>query len=155
VARTVEDYLNLSVYGRSAWELERAGVDLVRTACQLGGSRPWLVCPDCGRRCGVLYTSTSCVERLPAGSACGWSTRAPARPGSIGSYAAHRFLRHRLGGSTNLFNPPPGKPPRMHWRRFSRESRKLAEVERRFDLSVRAWCTRMESWLDRKIPSET
>ena len=155
MARTVEDYLNLSVYGRSAWELERAGVDLVRTACQLGGSRPWLVCPDCGRRCGVLYY----IDLMRGTLACRQCLRLvyPSTRETRLDRLVRRaqVLRHRLGGSTNLFNPPPGKPPRMHWRRFSRESRKLAEVERRFDLSVRAWCTRMESWLDRKIPSET
>jgi len=28
---------------------------IVRTRCNYGGFRPWFVCPDCGRRCAVLY----------------------------------------------------------------------------------------------------
>lgn len=30
-------------------------VEIARTACTYGGSRPWLRCPRCNRRAGVLY----------------------------------------------------------------------------------------------------
>lgn len=30
-------------------------VAIVRTACNYGGSRPWLLCPPCGGRAAVLY----------------------------------------------------------------------------------------------------
>lgn len=34
-------------------------VPLTRTACQLGGDRPWFLCPRCGRRVAVLYLRAS------------------------------------------------------------------------------------------------
>lgn len=30
-------------------------VSVVRTACTFGGARPWLLCPRCSKRVGVLY----------------------------------------------------------------------------------------------------
>lgn len=30
---------------------------ITRTACNYGNWRYWFVCPDCGRRCGILYRS--------------------------------------------------------------------------------------------------
>lgn len=30
-------------------------IEISRTACNYGGSRPWLRCPRCNRRAGVLY----------------------------------------------------------------------------------------------------
>jgi hypothetical protein len=32
---------------------------LTKTACHYGGSRTWFFCPDCGRRCAVLFGFTS------------------------------------------------------------------------------------------------
>lgn len=36
-------------------ELREQRVPILRTACNYGGSRPWLGCPHCGARVGVLY----------------------------------------------------------------------------------------------------
>src|SRR5262249_21057874 len=140
--RTVEEYLAVRVSGRSSWELERLRIALVWTSCHLGGSRPWMVCPDCGRRCGVLYYTNFVRDEL----ACRLCLRLTYP--STRETQFHRLirraqvLRHRLGGSTNLFNPPPGKPPRMHWRRFDRLFRQLVKVEGEFDAAVRVWATR-------------
>ncbi len=43
--------LTYSVNGESAEQR----VELDRTACNYGGARPWLRCPLCGRRVGVLF----------------------------------------------------------------------------------------------------
>lgn len=37
-------------FGGVTWHLQ-----VIRTACNYGGSRPWLVCPNCERRSGKLY----------------------------------------------------------------------------------------------------
>ena len=36
------------------WQQARHVVTVARTPCGWGGTRPWLLCPECGRRCGVL-----------------------------------------------------------------------------------------------------
>lgn len=33
-------------------------IRLTKTKCNLGGHRCWFVCPDCGERVGVLYTTS-------------------------------------------------------------------------------------------------
>jgi hypothetical protein len=33
----------------------RCRIRLTRTPCHYGKSRPWFICPDCGRRCAVVY----------------------------------------------------------------------------------------------------
>lgn len=38
-------------------------VEITRTSCHLGGSRPWFICPTCGRRCAILYP-VSCRKCL-------------------------------------------------------------------------------------------
>src|SRR5262245_415967 len=30
-------------------------VEFTRTSCTLGGQRTWFTCPDCSRRCAVVY----------------------------------------------------------------------------------------------------
>src|SRR5262249_18534912 len=52
------------VNSRPRWELENLGIKLTWTPCHLGGSRPWFVCPDCGRRCGVLYYTNFLRDHL-------------------------------------------------------------------------------------------
>jgi hypothetical protein len=39
------------------WKDEEYPVRVVQTPCNLGGSRPWFICPvlGCGRRVAILY----------------------------------------------------------------------------------------------------
>jgi hypothetical protein len=43
--------------GGGEWKGEQYPVRIVRTPCNLGGSRPWFICPavGCGRRVAILY----------------------------------------------------------------------------------------------------
>ena len=34
-------------------------IEIVKTSCNFGGSRSWLKCPDCGRRCRKIYSPPS------------------------------------------------------------------------------------------------
>lgn len=56
---TGSDHLQLSYRLRidgSEWHPVIATVRLERTPCTYGGTRPWLLCPHCLRRCAVIYT---------------------------------------------------------------------------------------------------
>jgi hypothetical protein len=43
--------------GGEVWKDEQYPVRIVRTPCNLGGERPWFICPavGCGRRVAILY----------------------------------------------------------------------------------------------------
>jgi hypothetical protein len=41
--------------GSDGWTVVDEAVAIAWTACTFGGSRPWLVCPGCGRRYAVLH----------------------------------------------------------------------------------------------------
>lgn len=94
-------------------------IRLTMTAAGFGGSRTWFLCPQCARRCGILYCNP----------ARGWVCRICCK----GRYASEveapidrlyrkaRKLRCRLGQpDPNLFLPFPGKPNGMHWSTYLR-----------------------------------
>jgi hypothetical protein len=147
---SVADLPSVRVYGRSPGELEGLGIELAWTACPLGGSRPWLVCPRCGRSAGVLYYADSmqgdlacrlCLELFYP------STRETPLHRLIRRAQA---LRRRLRGPANLLEPIPGKPPRMHWSRYLRLRRRLETHEERVDAALGVWCAGTVAWLERR-----
>ncbi len=91
-------------------------VQLVRTACRYGGSRPWFRC-HCGRRVGVLFDAGGgffCRKCLRLRYECQLETkrwRAISRAQSI---------RMRLGGSANVLEPFPERPRYMRQKRYER-----------------------------------
>ncbi|MDM4772404.1 hypothetical protein [Solimonas sp. SE-A11] len=93
-------------------------IDLDRTACHLGGHRPWFICPSfwCRRRTAKLYLGDSfrCRRCLRLAYP---STRENA------TYRALRRVqkvRARLGGSRSLAEPFPPKPRWMRWETYFR-----------------------------------
>ncbi len=104
----------------------RTRVDLVYTDQHLGGRRRWFVCPDCGRRCLLLYQR---VERL-ACRAChdlAYASECESREDRLRRRA--RAIRCRLGGSANLLDPFPDKPKGMHRSTYARWCRKGLDAE--------------------------
>lgn len=104
--------------GAGGWTDAEYPVYIERTACNLGGSRPWFLCPavGCGRRVAILYcrgifACRHCL-RLAYGSA---------REGA-GDRATRRAdrVRARLGWKPGIFDGYGGKPKWMRWRTFYR-----------------------------------
>lgn len=91
-------------------------VPLEWTPCHYGGLRPWAVCPACRRRVAVLYGGRRFACRQCRGLAY-VSTR---RDRATRLITKAQRIRERLGGSANLGEPFPPKPPRMHWRTYHR-----------------------------------
>ncbi len=154
---SVEDHPSVRVYGRSPQELEALGIELEWSVCPLGGSRPWLVCPDCGRRSGVLYY-TNFIRGDLACRICLGLIYPSTRERPLARLIRRAYvLRGRLGASGSLFDPLPGKPPGMRWRRYLRLRRRLEAYEECLNAAPGAWCARIEAWLDRRrarVPSK-
>ncbi len=87
------------------------------TACNLGGRRAWFECPACTARVGHLYLGAWWLVCR----ACADLTYSSRREGEADRQMRRaRALRGRVGGSGNLIERFPAKPPRMHWRTYER-----------------------------------
>jgi hypothetical protein len=98
------------------------------TICNLGGQRPWFLCPNecCGRRVALLYFNGMFVCRQCCNLAY------PCQREQAADRAARRAdrVRENLGWKQGILNGTGVKPKGMHWKTF-------------FDLSSRhnEWAT--------------
>jgi hypothetical protein len=104
--------------GGGDWKDEQYPVRIVRTACTLGGSRPWFICPvvGCGRRvailyCGGIFACRHCYRLAYPSAREDESDRAARRADK---------LRARLGWEPGILNGNGKKPKWMRWRTFDR-----------------------------------
>jgi hypothetical protein len=96
-------------------------VALDYTACTYGGTRPWWLCPSCGRRVAVLYGSRGyyacrrCCNLVYTCQRKSADDRATRRADRI---------RQRLGWGYGVLNPPGGRVKGMHYRTYQRLTHK-------------------------------
>ncbi|UTW07872.1 hypothetical protein [Pseudomonas benzenivorans] len=105
-------------------------VPITWTPCQLGGHRPWFLCPCCGRRVAVLYLRRyfACRHCLRLNYA---SQQASKRDLALD---LSWKLRHALGCELGLMDLPAECIPRpkgMHLRTFARKLARLQQVDAR------------------------
>ena len=104
--------------GGSEWKDEEYPVRIVRTPCNLGGERPWFICPavGCRRRVAILYGGGIFACRH-----CYRLAYASARE-DVCDRAARRAdkLRARLGWEPGILNGNGSKPKWMRWSTFER-----------------------------------
>ena len=104
--------------GGAEWKDEEYPVRIVRTPCNIGGERPWFICPavGCGRRVAILYGGGIFACRH-----CYQLAYASARE-DVCDRAARRAdrLRARLGWEPGILNGNGGKPKWMRRRTFER-----------------------------------
>ena len=119
--RAEQDRVILMYRHRSSddeWKDKRYPVHIVRTPCNLGGSRPWFICPTlgCGRRVAILYGGGIFACRH-----CYQLAYASARE-DAGDRAMRRAdrIRVRLGWEPGIVNANGDKPKWMRWRTFYR-----------------------------------
>lgn len=103
-------------------ELVHYRVQLTRTACNYGGSRPWFICPaqDCGRRAGNLYLRGRYFLCRKCHDLSYSSCQATSDPYAE---ACHRVscLKAKLKTSkTAPADPIPPKPKGMHFKTYWR-----------------------------------
>ena len=110
-------------------------VPVVWTDCALGGKRPWFVCTSsrrgryCERRVVKLYLRYG--SQLACRDCFGFAYASQQESPHSRAIGQARKIRMRLGGSENLRQPFPEKPPRMHWRTYWRWKSRAAVVEAR------------------------
>lgn len=114
--RLILKYRNRSYGGE--WKSMEYPAYLEWTDCNLGGRRPWFLCPaqGCGRRVAVLFGGSifacrHCHNLAYASQREAHDDRAMRRADTI---------RRRLGWRAGIANPEGGKPKGMHWRTFWR-----------------------------------
>lgn len=98
-------------------------VELDYTDCFLGGSRPWFVCPLCGRRCAILYLCST-----PACRICHDLSYECQRETDYGRYVRKvNKIRKSVGWTKGAFDEEGVKPLWMHWSTY--HSIRLNHVE--------------------------
>lgn len=103
--------------GDSEWQDVEQPVRISRTPCTYGGTRPWWMCPSCGRLVAVLYGPGklyACRHCCKLAYSC--------QSESADDRAARRAnrIRRRLGWEPGIFNGTGDKPKGMRCRTFER-----------------------------------
>jgi hypothetical protein len=122
--------------GDAEWKDEQYPVRIVRTPCNLGGSRAWFICPavGCGRRVAILYGGSIFACRH-----C-YRLAYPSAREDVCDRAARRAdrLRARLDWEPGILNGGGEKPKWMRWRTFERLAAKHDQLVMRSIHSGRA-----------------
>lgn len=110
--------------------LDTAWVGITWTACNIGGHRPWFICPRCGDRRAILYKVREFGCRV-----CSSLYYATQRAGSSRRLSTHvetmQNIRTSLGGVASITSPFPDKPKGMHWRTYYRAWVRYSEANQR------------------------
>jgi hypothetical protein len=101
-------------------------VPLEWTPCHFGGERPWFRCPGCGRRCARLYGA----DQLFTCHRCQGLAYISQRQSSADrALRRAQSIRVKLGGTANVFEAFPDKPPWMRWRTYWRHRHEAQTAE--------------------------
>jgi len=104
--------------GGAEWKEEEYPVFLTWTGCNLGGRRPWFICPakGCGRRVAILYGGGIFACRH-----C-YALAYPSQRETAVDRAVRRAdgIRLRFGWEAGILNPNGDRPKGMHWRTYLR-----------------------------------
>ena len=91
-------------------------IPLTSTPCHLGGSRPWFLCPTCGRRIAKLYITG--VDYFVCRRCCGLAYQSQLDDSLDRTITRRQKYRLRAMGSLDTIDTFPRKPKGMHWRKY-------------------------------------
>ena len=95
--------------------------------CHFGGERPFFFCPECSRRCRILYLTDPLACRKCLGLAYKTQRQEPWQRQATKA----RRLRRKLGADEDR-GCPIAKPAGQHWETFIRLTDEIAELEGTF-----------------------
>lgn len=126
-------------------------VPVIYTRPHFGGRRAWFRCPNCSRRCTLVYG-----RNRQWGCRCCWRANYPSQKEDRLDRLVRRAgaLRRRLGDATidhvHCVGIPPDKPRGMHWRTYDRLTADLEHVEREIARLFHEQARRLLGRLDSK-----
>lgn len=98
------------------WQDMSYSIDIKWTPCNLGGKRPWFICPakNCDRRVAILYGGAIFACRH-----C-YQLTYPSQRENTGDRASRKAdkIRDRLKWEPGILNGDGLKPKGMHWKTF-------------------------------------
>lgn len=115
-----ENYVTLSYRYRHSeeWKDMNYPIALEWTSCNLGGKRPWFLCParNCGRRAAILYGGAIFACRH-----C-YQLTYPSQRENVDYRATRQAekIRDRMGWESGILNGEGLKPKGMHWKTYRR-----------------------------------
>lgn len=124
----IDDGITLIYRTRShggEWQDVRESVTVIWEPCNLGGQRPYFLCPGCGRRIVKLYG----LARFLCRSCNNLAYQCQRESTADRTLRKDWKLRARLGGKPGMANPIPEKPKGMHWRTYNRIVDEIYRVE--------------------------
>lgn len=98
------------------WQDKHYQVIVDWTACNYGGSRPWWLCPCCGRRVAVLWGGSTYACRHCHKLAYQSTRNSPESK----AFTRADKVRKRLGWCAGVANDQGDKPKGMHWKTYLR-----------------------------------
>lgn len=101
-------------------------VSVVTTPCHFGGVRYWWLCPQCGRRCRILYGGAVFVCRSCSGAY--YETQA-SKDIAVRIHNELRRLRAKLGAQSLSSDKLPPKPKHMHWQTYGRIAKRILQLQ--------------------------
>lgn len=100
------------------WKDMNYPIALEWTSCNLGGNRPWFLCParNCGRRAAILYGGAIFACRH-----C-YQLAYPSQRENVDYRATRQAekIRDRMGWEPGILNGEGLKPKGMHWKTYRR-----------------------------------
>lgn len=132
----VPDVATVRISLRHGQTFERPPVidEVVRlefTRLHFGNGRYWFRCPvaDCGRRAALLFVDNS---RLACRRCAGLAYATQGERARERGLRRAQDIRTRLGGSANILEPFPTKPPSMRWAKYRKLRAAALEAELEF-----------------------
>lgn len=106
-------------------------VTIAWTPCNMGGERPWFLCPDCRRRAGILYLNPD-TERFTCRLCAQLNYECQQLTDLDWRIKQSHKLRKKLGSKGNLFTQRIStitKPKYMHWAKYFQLLMQLHDLE--------------------------
>jgi hypothetical protein len=111
----------------SDWRAEEYWVSLDYTPCNLGGKRPWFLCParGCGRRVAIRYGGGVFACR----HCYGLAYRSQREHETDRAARRANIIKARLGWQLGILNRPGWKPKGLHWKTYRRLCREHDDLQ--------------------------